>query len=228
MPIIKFWCLPQVAEKELNELHQATVRAVVGIPELGLEGEEDMTCLFVPDMMKYGLGSEIIVEISGLFKRPERTLQVIDRLASAVGKAVSEKFPDAKVECFVYTFNPAHGFWSSRGAPDLGLHAGNLEQLRISPQCRHGFYGDFLYPAQPTEAEIREILSRLGVAAARKMSKLLLENHNVPSEVYFEGTVRGIQNALHEPVGAKYFRLASGTTLPGRYAKQLWEVRPKH
>jgi hypothetical protein len=64
--------------------------------------------------MKYGLGSEVIVEISGLFEKPERTSKVIDRLAAAVGTVVSEKFPDAKIECLVYSFNPACGFWTSK------------------------------------------------------------------------------------------------------------------
>ena len=121
MPIIKVWCLPELEEAELNGLHQDIVKAVVGIRELGFKDENDMTCLFPADMMKYGLGSEIIVEISGLFKKPERTPEVIDSLAFQVGIAVSRRFREAKIERLVYPFNQTHGFWTCRSYKDCAL-----------------------------------------------------------------------------------------------------------
>ena len=73
MPIIKVWCLPaDQNEEQLNTLHKKIVSAVIGIPELELKDENDMTCLFPPDSMKYGLGDEIIVEIE-VFEKPKRT-----------------------------------------------------------------------------------------------------------------------------------------------------------
>ena len=73
-----------------------------------------MTCLFPPDLMHYGLGSEIIVEVSGLFAKPERTVAVKQRLARSLGEAVKNLYPNAKVECFVSTFNQhKDGLWSS-------------------------------------------------------------------------------------------------------------------
>jgi hypothetical protein len=64
--------------------------------------------------MKYGLGTDIIVEITGLDDKPERTHEVLKRLAKNTGKAVSSFFPDAKVECFVHPFNHnQNGFWST-------------------------------------------------------------------------------------------------------------------
>lgn len=114
MPVIKVWCLPaDQSEEKLNDLHQSIVSAVISIPELGLKDENDMTCLFVPDLMSYGLGEEIIVEISGLFEKPERTDEVRQRLAENVGSNVKKLYPDAKVECFVSSFNPINGFWTS-------------------------------------------------------------------------------------------------------------------
>lgn len=114
MPIIKVWCLPpNQSEEALNHLHQTIVKAVLCISELGLQSQNDMTCLFPPDLMKYGLGKEIIVEISGLFEKPERTAEVRQRLAVSVGSAVSVLYPDAKVECSVSTIDPAKGFWTS-------------------------------------------------------------------------------------------------------------------
>lgn len=115
MPILKIWCLPKSSEEELNKLHKSLVKAITDIEELGLKDENDITMLFPPDMMSYGLGTEIIAEVSCLFEKPERTLEVRKRLAESIGKAIVQLYPNAKVECFVYTFDPIiQGFWSSK------------------------------------------------------------------------------------------------------------------
>ena len=108
------WCLPKSTEEQLNELHQSIVQAVSSVEELGLRGEKDITCLFPTDMMAYGLGSGIIVEVTGLFEKPERTLEVRKRLAANLGNAVSERYPKAKVECLIPKFNQEiEAFWTS-------------------------------------------------------------------------------------------------------------------
>lgn len=115
MPVIEVWCLPNnLTEDDLHILHRRIVAAVVSVSELGLEDETDMTVLFPPDMMKYGLGEEIIVKIWGLLLMPERTQEVRFLLAGKVGTAVHNLFPNAKVECFVQPlFNLTDGFWTS-------------------------------------------------------------------------------------------------------------------
>ena len=114
MPVIKVWCLPaDQAEEDLNRLHQTIVAAVVGISELGLRDQNDMTVLFPPDMMVYGLGEVIVVEINGLLAKPEQTPQVYGRLATSVGEGVKTLYPEAMVECFVTTFEHWQGFWTS-------------------------------------------------------------------------------------------------------------------
>lgn len=114
MPVIKVWCLPlNQSESDLNHLHRTIVKAVTAIKELGLQDENDMTCLFPSDLMSYGLGEEIIIEINGLFEKPERTVKVHQRLAASVGAAVKKLYPGAKVECFVTSFDPYQGFWTS-------------------------------------------------------------------------------------------------------------------
>jgi len=113
MPIIKLWCLPQQTEDQLNLLHQAIVKEVCSIKELGFRDENDMVVLFPPDMMSYGLGSEVFVEISGIFNAPEVTPEPLNRLAKNIGQMVSSKFPEAKVECFVNQVKPSAGFWTS-------------------------------------------------------------------------------------------------------------------
>ena len=114
MPVIKVWCLPEIEEKRLKELHQAIVQAVCGVPELGLRNQNDMTTLFPADLMKYGLGTDILVEITHLDVKPNRTHRVHNRLARLVGQVVKEFFPKAKVECSVDPFDHrTQGFWCS-------------------------------------------------------------------------------------------------------------------
>ena len=101
-----------------------------------------------------------------------------------------------------------------------------LEPLRISPQCKAKYAGEFLKPAQLTERDVNEILDRLPLGAARSLRTLLVENGNRPTALIGIGHRPKIHHLLSEPVGGRYFRLASGTSRPGRYMSQLWEVRP--
>ena len=115
MPVIKVWCLPaDQTEDDLRTLHQMIVEAVISVRELGLKDQNDMTVLFPTDMMRYGLGEEIIVEIE-MFEKPERLSEVKQRLAQNIGMAVKMRYPKAKVESGpVKTFRPEmDGFWSS-------------------------------------------------------------------------------------------------------------------
>ncbi|MDP2665720.1 MAG: hypothetical protein Q8P23_03770 [bacterium] len=119
MPVIKVWCLPQMTENQLKMLHKNIVGAVVDLVDLGLKDENDMTCLFPPDSMSYGLGEEIIIEVTGLFEKPGRTEEVRQNLAQALGFVVHSMFLHMRlkaplIECFVYPFNPVQGFWTNR------------------------------------------------------------------------------------------------------------------
>lgn len=114
MLIIKVWGLPlNQSEEILKHLHQIIIKAVSRISELDFSDQNDMVCLFPPDLMRDGLGEEIIIEISGLLKKPERTAEVRQRLAASVGSAVNALYPKAKVESSVSTMNPLQGFWTS-------------------------------------------------------------------------------------------------------------------
>lgn len=116
MPVIKVWCLPaELKEDDLRQLHRQMVNAVVSVRELGLKDQNDMTILFPVDMMKYGLGEEIIVEVE-MFERPERAPEVKKRLVANLGFVLKMHFPKAKVEVGpVKTFNPeTDGFWFSQ------------------------------------------------------------------------------------------------------------------
>ncbi len=113
MPVIKVMCLPKLSEPELNGVFRGVISAVESVPELGLKGERSMTVLFPTDMMEYGLGTDIIVEVTGLFVKSERTDEVRQRLAQAIGTTVKGLFPKAMVECFVFPFDPTQGFWTN-------------------------------------------------------------------------------------------------------------------
>jgi len=118
MLVIKVWCLPlEQTEDDLNRLHQAIVTAVISITALGLKSENDMSCLFPPDRMKYGLENEIIVEISGLRNDSEQ-VQGIRRLIrkhlrESVGQSVKKLYPKAIVQCDTAVIDPSDEIWIS-------------------------------------------------------------------------------------------------------------------
>ncbi len=112
MPMIKVWCLPDdLTEGELREIHQDIVKAAMSVEVLGFKGEEDMLTLFPKDMMTYGLGTEIAIEVTELWDKPERTDEVRAELAKQLGEAVSKHFPTAKVMCYITPFSQRQGFW---------------------------------------------------------------------------------------------------------------------
>lgn len=117
MPVVIVWCLPELKERKLFKLSRKIMAAVESVPELKLNGKKDVTVLFPKDQMTTGLGEEIIIDIQGLFKKPERTEKVLQRLAETVGTTVAKKFPAAKTECFVYPFDAKKGFWTSQPKP---------------------------------------------------------------------------------------------------------------
>ena len=112
MLTIKTWCLPgNLPEEKLNALHAAIVKAVISIPEAGIKDESGMLNLFPSDLMSYGLGTEISIEIT---KVPLSCNKVIrNKLAMAVGRTVRAMFPEARVECEALPVNSDAGSWSA-------------------------------------------------------------------------------------------------------------------
>jgi len=106
------WCLPVEKEAAYNRLHQALVEIAKKAKALGVEGEDDMLCLFPGDLMEYGLGQEIVFEAKG------RCLTRLSnpmgkRLAKAWGGAIKQLYPDANIEGEVRT-SSGLAYWSSR------------------------------------------------------------------------------------------------------------------
>lgn len=69
-----------------------------------------MFCLFPTDMMSYGLGEEILIEVAGLETRWINE-EVLQELAAVLGLEVYRIFSKAYVQCLIHTFNRAQGFW---------------------------------------------------------------------------------------------------------------------
>lgn len=112
MPVVKLYCLPHINEKKMNEMYEMITKTIAGIKELKIT-TDDITVLFVPDMMEKGLGDEIIVEVSKVLDKPDRTLTVIYKIAESLARAIwvfvcswEYKLPH-RVEVFVEVFgNP--------------------------------------------------------------------------------------------------------------------------
>jgi len=97
MPIVRINLLPSVPANLVNEarkwqealegLIESVQQAVASVEVLGITPDK-VTVLMPLDLVKKGLGEELIVEILGLYGNPERKPAVIKQLASAVADAV--------------------------------------------------------------------------------------------------------------------------------------------
>lgn len=114
MPVVFVYGVSdKVGEEKIVRVYNGLCAAILSIVELGLQRDQ-ITFFFPPDRMKTGLGGEIIIFIEGLFEKPERTKEVKVRLARIVVSRAQDLFPEASlIECFVETFDPQKGFWSS-------------------------------------------------------------------------------------------------------------------
>lgn len=113
MPVVKVWCLPDgLSEDDLRTIHKSIVAEAVA-QNVGIKDETTMTVLFPPDMMKYGLGSEIIIEVlTGLFVRQGLGADAREKFAKAMVRAVKKLYHEPMVECFIYPFKREDGFYN--------------------------------------------------------------------------------------------------------------------
>lgn len=113
MPIIKIYGIgPETEEETLIELIRLRYRIrrrVAEIKELSLRTEQ-VTVFFIPDLLTTGRtvrpGDEVIAFVEGLFKTPQRTKEVQEKLAETVVELIREFFPEVYVECLVNSFDP--------------------------------------------------------------------------------------------------------------------------
>jgi len=102
MPILVVLGVSEETSKlSLSALIGAYQQEIARIKELGLKPEQ-VSVFFPRDLVLDGLGEEIIVLVQGLLEKPERTLEVINRLKKAIGEETRKSFPKTGlVEVFV-------------------------------------------------------------------------------------------------------------------------------
>lgn len=120
MPVIKVWRLTHkdMVVDDLNGLYRTLLQAVVGMEVLGLN-EKQITCIFPTDSLRSRFETEIIIEVTGLFAKPERTDEVRRQLATTIGTATETWWREMGfkkpivIECLVHPFVEEQGYWSS-------------------------------------------------------------------------------------------------------------------
>lgn len=114
MPIITVSCLPKLRQRKLKRLFEDIVEAVKRVPELGIRGAESVLVLFPADLMTFGLGTEIVVQVTNLFIRScGHEFELRMDLAEKLGNVIFAHFPKANVKCLVYPYEQPQGFWQS-------------------------------------------------------------------------------------------------------------------
>ncbi len=90
MPFIDVRMLPKMDPKTLEDLMVRLQTAVSEIKELKLAPSQ-VTVAFVPDQLSIGLGEEIIVEMRKIIDKPQRTQEVIQKLAERVKGVILDR-----------------------------------------------------------------------------------------------------------------------------------------
>jgi hypothetical protein len=112
MPVLLVYGVNPEMGADLERYCEALIETAASVEELQLK-ESDVSCFFPADLLKKGLGEEIIVSVQGLFDKPERTEEIRNKLAKCVVEITYQYFPHTKlVECFVTPFDPRQGFFA--------------------------------------------------------------------------------------------------------------------
>ncbi|MFA6252154.1 MAG: hypothetical protein WCX74_02025 [Candidatus Paceibacterota bacterium] len=122
MPICYIHGINYTTEDILEKMREEIITAIISIPELGLN--EDMVSVFFPADQRYIMNEGVSITIMGLYDKPERTEEVRNILARNVGKTIETWLPGIQIECLIFPFIPAQGFWCSQ------------DELRCT-HCRH-------------------------------------------------------------------------------------------
>jgi len=86
-PTVKIWCLlHDHPEPWLVNLQETIVKQVVELANAGIHNENDMTVLFPPDLMKKGLGQEIVVEIDSVHEDQIQMTEVILKVVKSFNR----------------------------------------------------------------------------------------------------------------------------------------------
>src|SRR3989344_6332289 len=101
MPIIRVFGLSSLIEiGDLNLLRMEICEAVVGIQELKVTEHAEITTHFLSELAWHH-PSEITAEVSLLYKKPERTKAVQDRLSKAIAEGIGRVLTHKEVYCSI-------------------------------------------------------------------------------------------------------------------------------
>ena len=105
MPVITIKGGPsKIPNNKLVLIREDLAHVVTSFRRLNLKRKD--ISFFFPLDRQIDLDNELIIEVSGLFTKPERTQEVKDGLAKNLALCLKGFFPKAKVECFVRSFDP--------------------------------------------------------------------------------------------------------------------------
>ena len=104
--IVKVWCLAEKEEAELKEIHKSIVSVLTGRKRIGVRNQRDLLVLFPPDLMSYGLGSEILIEVTFIQELRHETQEVFDGVSYALEDFIDNFYHmDTRVACLVESFD---------------------------------------------------------------------------------------------------------------------------
>lgn len=98
MLAIKVFGLPRLQEPEYKRLHTDLVAATMSIESFGVKDELDMMVWFPPDLMTYGLGYDLWVELTEAGRPQPAEIQhrlyvlMVEALRKAVPKVINIAF----------------------------------------------------------------------------------------------------------------------------------------
>ena len=96
-----------------RDLKARLQKTVASVKELKVRPEQ-ITVLFPCDRLESLKADEIICTVEGLFERPERTDEVLERLSQALTDELRHAFPEAElVETFPLTIKEDGGYTCS-------------------------------------------------------------------------------------------------------------------
>ena len=102
MPEITVKGMPlRCGQKKLRKVCREIMRAVAGVKKLEID-ENQISCFFPLDRMRWDFGEGICITVSKLFFGPEypkRDQDTLDEIAEVIVNVIKPFFPNSKVEC---------------------------------------------------------------------------------------------------------------------------------
>ena len=101
MPIIRVFGLSSKIDiGDLNELRDEICKAVLRIKELKIPNSKEITTHFLSELAWHH-PSEITAEVRLLYKKPDRTKAVQDRLSKAIAEGIGRVLTHKEVYCSI-------------------------------------------------------------------------------------------------------------------------------